>query len=87
MYKYVLNSVVKISLMFAQYFDYYALIPREGGIFPWTWCNIFTDIVYIFYNVSCIACTSSTPLSFLCLVSSLTTVAVSSVQVFHDVRT
>ena len=25
MYKYVLNSVVKISLMFAQYFDYYAI--------------------------------------------------------------
>ena len=26
MYKYVLNSVVKISLMFAQYFEYYAII-------------------------------------------------------------
>jgi len=28
MYKYVLNSVVKISLMFAQYFEYYAIILR-----------------------------------------------------------
>ena len=28
MYKYVLNSVVKISLMFARYFDYYAIILR-----------------------------------------------------------
>jgi len=26
MYKCVLNSVVKISLMFAQYFEYYAII-------------------------------------------------------------
>ena len=31
-YKYVLNSVVRISLMFAQYFEYYAIILR-GGIF------------------------------------------------------
>jgi len=36
MYKYVLNSVVKISLMFAQYFEYYAIILRGGGIFSWT---------------------------------------------------
>ena len=28
MYKYVLNSVVKISLMFAQYFEYCATILR-----------------------------------------------------------
>jgi len=28
MYKYVLNSVVKISLMFAQYLEYYAIIVR-----------------------------------------------------------
>jgi len=32
MYKYVLNSVVKISLMFAQYFEYYAIILR-GAVF------------------------------------------------------
>jgi len=30
-YKYVLNSVVKISMMFAQYFEYYAVIL--GGVF------------------------------------------------------
>jgi len=28
MYEYVLNSVVKISLIFAQYFEYYAIIVR-----------------------------------------------------------
>ena len=28
MCKYVLNSVVKITLMFAQYFEYYAIILR-----------------------------------------------------------
>jgi len=32
MYKYVLNSDVKISLMFAQYFEYYAII-LGGGVF------------------------------------------------------
>ena len=33
MYKYALNSVVKISLMFAQYFEYYAIILRGGAFF------------------------------------------------------
>jgi len=28
MYKYVLNSVVKISMMFAKYFEYYTIIHR-----------------------------------------------------------
>jgi len=36
MYKYVLNSVVKISTMFAQYFEYYAIILR-GPFFVGTW--------------------------------------------------
>jgi len=35
MYKYVLNSVPKISLIFAQYFEYYAVILR-GAVFSWT---------------------------------------------------
>jgi len=35
MYKYVLNSVVKISLMFVQYFDYCAIIV-VGVFFSWT---------------------------------------------------
>ena len=39
MYIYVLNSVVKISLMFAQYFEYYAIILRERR-FLWTRCII-----------------------------------------------
>jgi len=33
LYKYALNSVVKISMMFAQYFDYYAIILRGGRVF------------------------------------------------------
>ena len=28
MYKCVLNSVVKISVMFAKYFEYYTITPR-----------------------------------------------------------
>jgi len=37
MYKYVLNSVVKISVMFAKYFKYYTIILR-GAVFSWTRC-------------------------------------------------
>ena len=33
MYKYVPNSDVKISLMFAQYVEYYAIILMGGGRF------------------------------------------------------
>ena len=33
MYKYVLNSVVKISMMFAKYFEYYTTILREAVFF------------------------------------------------------
>jgi len=29
----VLNSVVKISMMFAKYFKYYTIILREGAVF------------------------------------------------------
>jgi len=35
MYKYVLNSAVKISMMFAKYFEYYTIIL--GGV-SWTRC-------------------------------------------------
>jgi len=38
LYKYVLNSVVKISMMFAKYFEYYIIILR-GGVFSWTRCS------------------------------------------------
>jgi len=34
MYNYVLNSVVKISMMFAKYFRYYTIILR--AVFLWT---------------------------------------------------
>jgi len=33
MYTYVLNSVVKISMMFVKYFEYYTIILGGGGIF------------------------------------------------------
>jgi len=33
MYKYVLNSVVKISMMFAKYFEYYTIIGLLRGPF------------------------------------------------------
>jgi len=33
MYKYVLNSVVKISVIFAKYFEYYTIILGGGGVF------------------------------------------------------
>jgi len=33
---YVLNSVVKISVMFAKYFEYYTIILGAGGVFSWT---------------------------------------------------
>ena len=36
MYKYVLNSVLKISLMFTQYFEYYAIILGGGRFFVGT---------------------------------------------------
>jgi len=39
MYKYVLNSVVKISMMFAKYLEYYTIILRGGGVFSWTRCT------------------------------------------------
>ena len=40
MHKYVLNSVVKISLMFAQYFEYYAIIRRAALL--WICCIVHT---------------------------------------------
>jgi len=36
-YKYVLNYVVKISMMFAKYFEHYTIILREA-VFSWTRC-------------------------------------------------
>jgi len=33
MYKYVLNSVVEISMMFAKYFEYYTIIGLLRGPF------------------------------------------------------
>ena len=57
MYKYVLNLVIKISLMFAQYFEYYAIILRVDTV----WTRFFVDRVYIklsiFYQCSFLAVT------------------------------
>ena len=52
MYKDVLNYVVKISIMFAKYFEYYTIILR-GTVFLWT-CCILSDVLehinyYYFY--------------------------------------
>jgi len=43
----VLNLVIKISLMFAQYFEYYAIILR-GAVFLWTQCTFSSLINYAF---------------------------------------
>jgi len=43
MYKCVLNSIVKISLMFAQYFEYYGIILM-GTVFLWTHCISMPDV-------------------------------------------
>jgi len=40
MYKYVLNYVLKISVMFAKYFEYYTIILMGGGVFSWTHCTV-----------------------------------------------
>ena len=37
-YKYVLNFVVKISVMFAKYFQYYTIILRGPFLWTWSWC-------------------------------------------------
>jgi len=45
MYKYVLNSVVKISLMSTQYFEYYAII-LSGAAFCGHAVEIFSEVNY-----------------------------------------
>ena len=44
MYKYVLNSVVKISMMFAKYLEYYTIILGGG--------RFFVDTLYRLYILS-----------------------------------
>ena len=55
MYKYVLNSVVKISMMSAKYFEYYTIILREA-VFSWTRC-MYVDVAYC-YRPSSVVCRS-----------------------------
>jgi len=43
MYKYVLNSVFKISIMFTKYFEYYTILRRGG---------VFVDTLYIIIILS-----------------------------------
>jgi len=38
----MLNSVVKISVMSAKYFEYYTIILR-GAVFSWTHCSALVD--------------------------------------------
>ena len=47
MYKYVLNLVIKISLMFAQYFEYYDILLRGG--------HFFVDRVYMYINFTTVS--------------------------------
>jgi len=47
------NSVVKISMMSAKYFEYYTIILR-GGRFSWTHCICWTKtVIYLAYSVWC----------------------------------
>ena len=48
MYKYVQNSVVKISVMFAKYFEYYTIIL--GGRFLSTRWSMFLIVWYLSKN-------------------------------------
>jgi len=41
MYKYVLNSVVKVLMMFAKYFEYYTIILRG---------RFFVDTLYVSFS-------------------------------------
>ena len=43
-YKYVLNSVVKISMMLAKYFEYYTIILGGGRFFVDTLYNYIDDV-------------------------------------------
>jgi len=49
MYKYVLNLVVQISLTFAQYFEYYAIILRVAS-FSWTHCITVSYVCCVKYS-------------------------------------
>ena len=55
MYKYVLNSVVKITLIFAQYFEYYTIILR-GGVFVDTLYNGWLRFNTTFNKILVISC-------------------------------
>ena len=46
MYKYALNSVVKISMMFAKYFEYYTII-LGGAVFSWTRCITLLQTLHL----------------------------------------
>ena len=47
----MLNSVVKISMMSAKYFEYYTIILR-GAVFSWTQCTVITQNTYLHKNES-----------------------------------
>jgi len=53
MYKYVLNSVVKILTMFAKYFEYYTIILRGGVFFVDTlYCDVTCLKFKLVYNIT-----------------------------------
>jgi len=51
MYKYVVNSVAQISLMFAQYFEYYGVILR-GPFLSWTHGRVSNCCLSIYLNIT-----------------------------------
>jgi len=48
MYIYLLNSVVRISVMFAKYFEYYTIVLGVG-VFLWVRCGLHHRYNYYYY--------------------------------------
>ena len=47
----MLNSVVKISVISAKYFEYYTIILR-GAVFSWTHCSFNCAKITAYYVIS-----------------------------------
>jgi len=60
MYKYVLNSAVKILMMFAKYFENYTIILK-GAVFSWTRveCGPMPNVMAAQPNIGGTLCKSS----------------------------
>ena len=60
MYQYVLNSVVKISMMFTKYFEYFTIILGERGVFcghtVYVLCVCICPFLCLVFIVCCGSC-------------------------------